>query len=365
MNITCSQCHDSPIVEDYKQDIYYGIFAFVTRTSLVTDARLKLAVLSEKADGEAMFQSVFDPAKVTKTALPRVLDRSPLKDPEIKKGEEYVVKPDKTVRGVPKYSRRALLGNELARDDIEAFRRNIANRLWAHMMGIGIIHPVELSHSGNPPSHPELLKLLGDELVAHKFDLRWLLRELALSKTYQRSSQLAAVVERPETVPQPGPRSFAVANLKPLTAEVLGFSLYEATGNTDVERQALGKTVTEAVLYPRVARAVAPLVKMFEGEAGKPQQFEPSLDQALFFANSPAVRGWLAPRSNNLVARLEKMKDEQIAEEAYLSVFTRLPSEEEKRDVQAYLQGPGKSRTAAVQELVWALVTSAEFRFNH
>ena len=67
-------------------------------------------MLSEKADGEVSYQSVFDPNKVTKTSLPRVLDRPPVKDPAVAKGQEYVVKPDKTVRGVPKYSRRSKLG---------------------------------------------------------------------------------------------------------------------------------------------------------------------------------------------------------------------------------------------------------------
>src|SRR5690606_21608833 len=86
MDFQCAQCHDHPIIDDYKQDMYYGVFAFLNRTAVVTDAKLKRAVLSEKADGEVTFQSVFDPAKVTKTALPRVLDRPPLKDPAVKKG---------------------------------------------------------------------------------------------------------------------------------------------------------------------------------------------------------------------------------------------------------------------------------------
>jgi hypothetical protein len=316
-----------------------------------------MVVLSEKADGEVSYQSVFDPMKVTKTSLPRVLDRPAVKDAAVEKGKEYVVKPDKTVRGVPAYSRRAKLGEEVARADSEAFRRNFANRLWAHMMGQGIIHPIDMSHTGNPPSHPELLKLLGEEAAAHKFDMRWMLRELALSKTYQRSSL-------PPTGATP-PRSFAVANLKPLTPEVLAYSLYQATGNTDVERLALGKNVTEAALRQRITPAVTPLLTTFAGEAGKPQQFEPTLDQALFFANSPVLKNWLAPRGNNLAGRLDKLKDEQIADEAYLSVLTRLPSDEERKEIAGYLKMPNRTRAAALQEIIWSLVTSAEFRFNH
>ena len=75
----------------------------------------------------------------------------------------------------------------IERADSIAFKRNIANRLWAHLMGQGIVNPVDKTHTGNPPSHPELLELLGEDVAAHKFDLKWLLRELCLSKTYQRA----------------------------------------------------------------------------------------------------------------------------------------------------------------------------------
>ncbi len=358
LDLQCAQCHDSPIVDDYKQDLYYGLYAFLNRTSLVNEGKTKTFVLSEKADGEVSYQSVFDPAKVTKTSLPRVLDRPALKDAPLVKGEEYLVKPEKTTRGVPKYSRRSQLGGEVARADSIAFKRNIANRLWAHLMGQGLVHPVDKSHSRNPPSHPELFALLGDELAAHKFDIKWLLRELCLSKTYQRSSLSPSGSESPA-------RSFAVANLKPLTPEMLAFSLYQATGNTDVQRQKLGKTMTEAVLHQRIAQEVAPLLATFAGEPGKPQQFEPTLDQALFFANSLVLKQWLTSRGDNLFVRLEKLKDEQIADEAYLSILTRRPTDEEKMDATAYLKTPNKSRPTAVQELIWALATSAEFRFNH
>src|SRR5262249_9435522 len=248
MDFQCAQCHDSPIISDYKQELYYGIFAFLNRTSVVNDASLKMVVLSEKADGEVTYQSVSARARVTKPALRRVRARRAIKDVAVEKGKEYVSAPTKTARGVPKYSRRSQLGAEVARADSVPFRRNIANRLWAHLMGQGIVHPLDFSHGDNPPSHPELLALLGDELAAHKFAMRWLVRELCLSKTYQRSS-----LPPPNALPA---RSFAVAALKPLSPESLAMSLYQATGNTDVEREALGKGLTAEALYKRVAPAV-------------------------------------------------------------------------------------------------------------
>jgi hypothetical protein len=358
-DLQCAQCHDHPLVPEYKQDHYYGLLAFLNRSYVANDPKLRMVVLAEKADGEVSYQSVFDPAKVTKTTGPRVPGRPAVKEPKLTKGEEYRVKPAGKVRGVPKFSRRALLGGELARADNRAFARNLANRLWALLMGRGLVHPLDMDHEGNPPSHPELLDLLADEVAAHKFDVRWLLRELALSKTYQRSSTPG------ESVGEVEPHSFAVANLKPLAPEALAFSLARAAGLTDAERAALGKSPTEAALYGRVSPQVAPLVTAFAGQPGS-AEFEPTLDQVLFLSNGPLLRGWLAPRPGNLVDRLSKLTDaDAVAEEAYLAVLTRRPTAEERKELADHLKQPGKARVVALQEFVWALLTSVEFRFNH
>lgn len=359
-NLQCCQCHDHPRIDDYKQAHYYGLFAFLNRSSLVIDKKLKMAVLSEKADGDVTYQSVFDPAKVTKSTGPRLPEGPPLKEPAVEKGKEYVIAPAKNARAVPKFSRRALLGPALAHADNEQFKRNIANRLWALMMGRGLVHPLDLDHSANPPSHPKLLKLLADDIGVRKFDLRGFLRELALSQTYQRSSAQKSVGKEPE------PTSYTVALLKPLTPEQLTWSLMQATGLTDAERQALGKKATEAALYARLAKNVAPFVKTFGSEAGKAEEFDARLEQALFLANGPTVRGWLTPRSGNLIDRLGKLTNaDALAEELYLSVFTRLPNAEERKEVADFLTSRSKNRAAALQDMVWALLASAEFRFNH
>ena len=121
----------------------------------------------------------------------------------------------------------------------------------------------------------------------------------------------------------------------------------------------------------RVVRALAgnaaPIVRAFAGPPGKPQEFDAQLDQALFLANGPTVRGWLSPRPGNLIDRLSRLTNtDALADELYLSVFTRLPAAEET-------QGSGRfpgdvvrriARTA-LQDMVWALLASAEFRFNH
>ncbi len=241
------------------------------------------------------------------------------------------------------------------------FRRNIANRLWALMIGRGLVHPLDLDHPANPPSHPELLTLLADEIGTTKFDIRDFLREMALSKTYQRSSELPAGVKEVSV------KSLAAAHLKPLSPEQLAWALMQATGLTDAERRALGKGTTEAALYARLAANVAPFVATFGGQPGQGQSsFEATLDQALFLANGKLVRGWLAPRPGNLSDRLSQLKEpDAIADELYLSVLTRPPAAEERKEVAEFLKGRTTDCSAALQELTWALLTSAEFRFNH
>jgi hypothetical protein len=90
---------------------------------------------------------------------------------------------------VPKISRRQLLSESF--ETSIAFRRNLANRLWAQLMGRGLVHPVDAHHPANPPAHPQVLALLTTELSAAKYDLRAMLRELLLTKTYQRSCELS------------------------------------------------------------------------------------------------------------------------------------------------------------------------------
>jgi hypothetical protein len=354
-NLQCAQCHDHPRVEEYRQEHYYGLLAFIGRSSLLVDRRKRLALLGEKADGETTFQSVFDPKKVTKTAQPRVPGGPALMDPPQDKTKAYTVAPAAGVAAVPRYSRRALLAGALARPDYTPFRRNIANRLWALMMGRGLVEPLDMDHPGNPPSHPELLDMLAEDMADRKFDMRGFLRELALSETYQRSSELPPGVE-PGKAPL-----YAAAIVKPLSPEQLAWSLMEATGLVETNRLALGKKVTAAALHARLAPNVAVFVRAFGGPAGKAESFDARMDQALFLANGPTVRSWLVNRPGSLVGRLAKLSGNALADELYLSVFTRLPDDEERREVAEFLA----RRPGAHADLAWALLASTEFRFNH
>ncbi len=361
MNLHCAQCHDHPLVDAYKQDHYYGVMAFLNRSYIYVEKSSKLAVFAEKAEGDVTFQSVFV-AKVTKNTGPRLPDGPVLEEPKFDKGQEYVAPVGKGERGVPKYSRRAQLAEQIPSKDNPRFARAAVNRFWFFMMGRGIIDPVEYDHPANPPSHPELLQMLSDEFTASNCDVKALIRAILLSEAYQRSSE-------PPKGQEIDPKTFAVAPLKAMTPEQFAWSLMQATGVMAAERKAQGSKATDAAIYAKLSAQAAPVIALFASQPGDPafsQDFEATLDQTLFLANGGTLRDWLTSRPGNLMDRLAAQKDAgAVADELYPSVLTRLPSAQERAEVADYLARHAAQRPAALQDLAWALLTSAEFRFNH
>ena len=189
-DVQCAQCHDHPVVSDYEQSEFFGILSFVNRTYLFTDEqRGKRALLGEKAEGELEFASVFHPARGKTTARP-VLPMAVAMDAEpgaVDDADAYLIPPAKDQRAIPRYSRRQQLAVLATHPENQAFNRNLANRLWSHLLGTGVVHPVDLHHAGNSPVSATLLRQLSDELVAQGYDLRAFVREVVLSQTYQRS----------------------------------------------------------------------------------------------------------------------------------------------------------------------------------
>jgi len=190
-DVSCSQCHDHPRIDDYLQRDYAGIQAFFARTYLFRPDNKKPGLIAEQATGETTYQSVF--TKVGGDTKPRLPGAADIVDAS--KGE-WLVPPndkDKKLRPIPKESRRALLGAALGDGKHPAFRRNIANRLWAVVFGRGLVEPLDLHHSANPPSNPALLDLLAEQIAAMNFDMRAFIRELALTQAFQRSLDLPAI----------------------------------------------------------------------------------------------------------------------------------------------------------------------------
>jgi hypothetical protein len=185
--------------------------------------------------------------------------------------------------------------------------------------------------------------------------MKELLRELALTKTYQRSTVRKAGENLPED-------RYRVGIEKPVWAEQLLWSTLNAVGE--------GKKGVN----PRETEGIADLrkkfVTMFSNPAKEPEvDFSPSVRAALFLMNDSTVLGRLEPSGKNLVARLIALKDtKQIADEAYMAILTRVPTAEEYKDVEAFLAKTGldeSKKAKSLGMLAWALLTSTEFCLNH
>lgn len=342
MDLQCAQCHDHLFIKDYKQADFQGMYVVFLNTALRSDTKFP-AVSESLLTKKIEFQSVFNPEK--KSIGPRVPGRSEIAIPEFAKGEEYLEAPDKKTKepGRPKFSPLEQLAHQITAADNTQFARSIANRMWFVAMGRGLVHPLDLHHSENPPSHPELLDLLAREMIEHKFDLKWLLRELALTRTYQRSGVL------PTGAKEPLPEHFAVALEKPLSAEQLFASVTRAVGSApnDAVKQKFLKAFANPPMEP-------------EGE------FAPSLRAALFLMNDAELLKLLDSQPENLLTRLKALDSpEAVADEVYLSVLSRRPSVDEVAEVTEQLKAAGDRKEAVLKQLVWALLASSEFCLNH
>jgi hypothetical protein len=354
VDLQCAQCHRHLTVKDYKQRDFQGLYAAYSNLRLQNPndtIKVKWAMES-LLKKEMEFGSVFSETK--KTTGPRVPFGVPIAIPEFKKGEEWAVAPDKKkgVSGRLKFSPLREIATRMATPENPYFARNIANRAWFLMMGRGLIEPLDLTHTKNPPSHPELLDLLAKELVAHKFDLKWLFRELARTQTYQRSSVLPKG-GAPEHL-------FASAKERPNAAEPLLRSVLLATGERD--------RVTK--LDEEDAHSLKSFGDLFQGAfANAPREPElavtPTLKAALFLRNNEALLWLVQRREGNLVDRLIKLKEPtKIADEAFLNLLARKPSDAERAMVKSFLQKQPTLQNA-VGDLVWALLSSTEFFVNH
>ena len=385
MDLQCAQCHDHPIIDGYHQADYYGLHAFFNRSFLFTDPA-QVTHFAEKGEGEVTFKSVFVAGAEPQETAPHLPGASPIAEPKLEAAVAYLVPGANGARPQPRFSRRQVLAREAASGTSADFNLNLANRLWAMMLGRGLVHPVDFRHPDNPPSHPELLDLLAAELVKTNFDLRAFLGELALSQTYQRSSRLPVGAD-PERAP---PDRFGVAELKPLSPEQLAWSVMQLSGTlgnyrriardglradprladlfeADERRRKLEDELVEQKVYADLNGNAQPFIALFAGAPGQsPADFQATVHQALFLANGEQVRAWLAPSGGNLTEQVALSADaHQAAETLYLSVLSRRPDREEELVVAEYLAGRDSDRPAAAQELVWALLASGEFRFNH
>jgi hypothetical protein len=365
VNISCAQCHDHPLVNDWKQDHYYGMKSFFNRTFEAGP------FLGERDAGVVQFMTT---KAVTKTAKLMFLTGKVVEDPtarpltpeELKalrdaekknKGKKNRNNNNATQPPPPKFSARAALADlVLQPGQRDFFARAIVNRLWHRLLGLGLVSPIDQMHSENTPSHPELLTWLARDTAEHGYDLRRLIRGIVLSRAYGRSSKW----DGPSSPPS---RSFAVARLRALTPMQLATSLRLAT----LSPEQLPATLKADDLERRIeaqegsARGLASLFEQPHDD------FQISVSEALLFSNNERIqRELLADSKDRLVGRLAELKTpDEIVDCAVRNVLSRPASGEEKKALAGYLAERTDRPREALRQMVWALLTSAEMRFNY
>ena len=356
--IACAQCHNHPLIPEIEQRHYWGLVAFFKRSFNVetpnglalgeaaTGGQFEFSSLEgDSFQAELAFLSGQTAEEETNEAyrvmpsqeyLDRLNKKEKDRDKE-KKAKKKRKGPPKMERApIPVVSRREALA-QLAIESYPEFSKAFVNRIWALLLGRGLVHPVDHLDSIHPPSHPELLEWLGQNFASHHYDIKRLIREIMASRVYQLDSLPSGSV-------RPAPEAFACAMMKPLSAEALYRSALVAGGHVpDDEGNFSG--IDEERYRHAFARVYSDLF---------PETFSPSAAEGLFFSNNPLMK-------EILVRDFAERAPHEVAEIAFISAFGREPDDEERAASLTYVNGdPGRPAS-----LLWSLIAGSEFRFNH
>jgi hypothetical protein len=257
----------------------------------------------------------------------------------------------------------------LRRPDNAYFARAIANRVWAHYFGRGLIDPPDNLSAFNPATHPELLKELCDGFVANKYDLRWLHRTILTSRTYQQSS-----------TPKPGAAAdranYAAFPLRRLPAEVVLDALNAATSTAEKMDMKYHHWPDEMKVVEVPFAPKNEFVGFVLEQYGRPKRNAAvqcdcerdggaSVFQVLALANHPRV--WEKVRDpNGRAAKLAKAAADDAAkiEELFLATVGRRPDDAERAACLKYLKDAG-SPEKGLQGVLWGLLNTREFLLQH
>ncbi|MFN9717337.1 MAG: DUF1549 and DUF1553 domain-containing protein [Planctomycetota bacterium] len=246
------------------------------------------------------------------------------------------------------------------------FSKAIVNRVWASCFHAGIVNPPDDLNPANPPSHPELLDWLSAEFVRQRYDLRWLLREIAMSSTWQRSTV-------PNATNGDDRRNFSRAIPRRLPAEVIYDGIKQVLCADDKQAEVREDLKRRAIGHLSMRMAGTYAMHVF----GKPERAvmcdcervnEPSLLQSVFLQNDPMIHllisdsGWLEDIRRHPDPTQEQRR--QWIHEAWLRAFSRPPRTAEVERVMQHLQ-TSKSVAVGMEDLLWSLLNTKEFLLNH
>jgi hypothetical protein len=336
VRMLCARCHAHPF-ENWTQADYYGLHSFFNQVTAKPDPRLP-GVRNARS-------VVLNPA----AGYARNPRSGQLQKPRFLGGRE----PDLP----PNADRRVAYAQWLTAPDNPFFARSLTNRFWSYFFHRGIIDPVDDVRTTNPPINPGLLDALTRDFVAHKFDVRHLMRTIVTSRTYQRSSV-------PNETNAHDDLNFSRMIPRRLPAEALLDSLVQATG---VPERFGGAPAGFTAKQLPDAEVQSDFLNLF----GKPQRVEAcecerdegsNMLQALHFINGGAILSRVSAANGRLAGLLkQKPNDRQLVERIYLWSLCRFPGDHELTVSLDFVQSYGGKRAEAAQDLMWALLNSKDF----
>ena len=344
VRLQCARCHNHPF-DSWTQDDYYGLAAYFSNLD-------RKQIANQRTDQ-------FDKHEITGDEVVFLSGKPRMKQPRT--GEMMDPKPPGGPRPELCNDADALddLAEWLTRDNPQ-FARNTANRVWYHLMGRGIVDPVDDFRDSNPPSNPELLELLAHRFAADGYRLRPLVAFIMKSRTYGLDS-------RPTPTNADDEVDFSHAAIRPLPAEVLMDALGQALERP--ENFPAAPAGARAVQLPGT-RSGTTFLKTF----GKPDRLltcecersdTVTLSQAFQLINGSVVRDRIEAR-NNRIGRLlvAGAPDGSILDELYLAALSREPTVVEREGILAHI-GKASDRRKGWEDVAWALVNSKEFLLRH
>jgi hypothetical protein len=339
VQLQCAQCHNHPFTK-WKQTEYWGMATFFTK---VKADRVK------QAAKQANSPTVAEVAKGRGTKLPVSAKVVPAK---FLQGEE-----PKLDRSTPY---RPVFAKWLTAAENPFFARAMANRLWAHFFGRGIVDPVDDMHDNNPPSHPELLQELAGQFAANHFDVKFLIRAICNSQTYQRTS-------KPNDKEDSGANLFAHMAVKVTSPEQLYDSLLAVVGTPNRQAPQGRRGVNQKMANPAPKRPGADprnaFVSFFLSDEGAdPTQYQAGIPQALRLMNSPELSGGAITLEQALKPARSPA---QVIEQLYLATLSRRPIPAESQRLTQYVRSHSTDARKAYRDILWAVLNSSEFALNH
>jgi hypothetical protein len=343
IRMQCCKCHNHPF-ERWTQDDYYSLAAWFARVKQKKDA-FEPGPAPNAVGGEVIYSDRAAPEVVQprtgKQMAPKYL------------GGAVPAIPART-------DRREILAKWLTSAENPFFAKSTVNRIWYHLMGKGIVDPVDDFRDSNPSANDELLDALAKDFSANKFSFRHLIRVIMTSRTYQLSAQ-ASELNKDDN------KYFSHAVTRLLPAEPLLDAICQAT---EMPEKFAGMPIgTRAVQLPD-GDANHPFLKTFGQPARElacecERESDSNLAQALQLINGPTVNEKLR-NANNRIGKLlaKKSSDPVMLEELYLSTLSRMPTSE---DVKVSMEHLAKStdKRKAWEDIHWALINSKEFLFRH